>query len=61
MKKGKKNNEAAERFNTTNVDTRVDDETKKETTRQKKGHSTKYMHHTNKKQIKSQNRNNKYD
>jgi hypothetical protein len=49
MKKGKKNNEAAERFNTTNVDTRVDDETKKETTRQKKGHSTKYMHHTNKK------------
>ena len=29
MKKGKKNNEAPERFNTTNVDTRVDNETKK--------------------------------
>jgi hypothetical protein len=30
---------------------------KKETTRLKKGHSTNYMHHTNKKTIKSQNRN----
>jgi hypothetical protein len=29
MKKGKKNNEAPEGFNTTNVDTRVDNETKK--------------------------------
>ena len=62
MKKGKKNNEAPQGINTTYIDTRVDNETKKrntQTTRLKKGsgHSTKYMHHKNKKTIKSQNRN----
>jgi len=29
MKKGKKNNEASEGFNTTNLDTRVDNQSKK--------------------------------
>jgi hypothetical protein len=63
MKKGKKNNEAPLGIITTYLDTRLDNETKKkrstQATRLKKGsgHSTKYMHHTNKKKIKSQNRN----
>jgi hypothetical protein len=63
MKKGKKNNEAPLGIITTYLDTRLDNETKKkrstQATRLKKGsgHSTKYMHHTNKKTIKSQNRN----
>ena len=63
MKKGKKNNEAPLGIITTYLDTRFDNETKKkrstQATRLKKGsgHSTKYMHHTNKKTIKSQNRN----
>ena len=65
MKKGKKNNEATLGIITTYLDTRLDNETKKkrnrnaQATRLKKGssHSTKYMHHTNKKTIKSQNRN----
>ena len=64
MKTGKTNNEAPLGIITTYLDTRVDKETKKkrntQATRLKKGsgHSTKYMHHTNKKAIKSQNRNN---
>ena len=63
MKKGKKNNEASLGIITTYLDTRVDNETKEnrnaQATRLKKGssHSTKYMHHTNKKTIKSQNSN----
>jgi hypothetical protein len=56
MKKGKKNKEASEGIDTTFLDTRVDNETTKKN-RQKKGHSPIYMHHTNKKTIKSQNRN----
>ena len=63
MKKGKTNNEAPLGIITTYLDTRVDNETKEnrnaQATRLKKGssHSTKYMHHTNKKTIKSQNSN----
>jgi hypothetical protein len=63
MKKGKKNNEAPLGIITTYLDTRVDNETKEnrnaQATRLKKGcsHSTKYMHHTSKKTIKSQNSN----
>jgi hypothetical protein len=63
MKKGKKNNEAPLGIITKYLDTRVDNETKEnrnaQATRLKKGssHSTKYMHHTNKKTIKSQKSN----
>ena len=57
MIKGKKNKDVPEGIDTTYLDTRVDNETKTKTTRLKKGNSTKYMHHTNKKNIKSQNRN----
>ena len=63
MKKGKTNNEAPLGIITTYLDTRVDNETKEnrnaQATRLKKGssHSTKYMHHTNKKTINSQNSN----
>jgi hypothetical protein len=61
--KRKENNEAPLGIITTYLDTRVDNETKEnrnaQATRLKKGssHSTKYMHHTNKKTIKSQNSN----
>jgi hypothetical protein len=64
MTKGKKNNEAPLGIITTYLDTRLDNETKKKrnthATKLKKGsgHSTKYMHHTNKKTFKSQDRNN---
>jgi hypothetical protein len=63
MKKGKKNNEAPLGIIAKYLDTQVDNETKEnrnaQATRLKKGssHSTKYMHHTNKKTIKSQNSN----
>jgi hypothetical protein len=57
MKKGKKNKDAPEGIDNTYLYTRVDKETKTKTTRLKKGYSTKYIHRTNKKNIKSQNRN----
>jgi hypothetical protein len=57
MKKGKKNKDAPEGIDNTYLYTRVDNETKTKTTRIKKGYSTKYIHRTNKKNIKSQNRN----
>ena len=57
MTKGKKSKDAPEEIDNTYLYTRVDNETKPKTTRLKKGYSTKYMHPTKKKNIKSQNRN----